>query len=128
MKKILLATVLVSGLPSIAYGQSDNGYCEAIALHDVPAIENASMLSEKGSKITYISQVAYDKSLMTMKFCIKGGMCYPLTGIFFNDTKSTENVPMIKFTNCKIGNKVISEDKDEKQYELLRIKHYQQAP
>lgn len=67
MKKLFLTTVLALGLPAVAYGQSEE-YCEAIALHDVPAIENATM---------------------------------------------------IKFINCKVGKKIISEDNGEKQYQSI---------
>lgn len=50
MKKLFLTTVLALGLPAVAYGQSEE-YCEAIALHDVPAIENATMIKFINCKV-----------------------------------------------------------------------------
>lgn len=70
--------------------------CEAVALRDVPAIENSDSILKRGEHDTAITQYRVNKETGTKSFCSHGGYCYPaeslrLTNCAIDKTRHSEN-------------------------------------
>jgi hypothetical protein len=82
--------------------------CEAIALRDVPAVEDASSVLKRGQIDGAITQYRVNKKTGNSVFCSHGGYCYP-THILENE----RNVEALRLTNCKIGARDSFDDPDD---------------
>ncbi len=112
---IVRISVCVSALflaaPSAALQAAD--ICGAVALRDVPAIENPSSILARGEHDTAITQYRVNKKTGLTSFCSHGGYCYP-THVFINGKK----VEALRLTNCKIGKRDPYNDPDETFYTI----------
>lgn len=82
--------------------------CEAVALHDVPAIGNPAAVLKRGGRDRAVTQYRVNKKTGMTSFCSHGGSCYP-TSVVENGHK----VEALKLTNCKIGARDPFDDPDE---------------
>jgi hypothetical protein len=85
--------------------------CKAVALRDVPAIEDPQSILKRGEYDTAITQYRIDKKTGQTSFCSHGGYCYP-THINENGSK----VEALRLTNCRIGARDPYDDPDEITY------------
>jgi hypothetical protein len=82
--------------------------CKAVALRDVPAIDDPKSILRSGEYDTAITQYRVDKKTGQTSFCSHGGYCYP-THISENGRK----VEALRLTNCKVGARDPYDDPDE---------------
>lgn len=106
--------VAASAMPAFAAD-----ICEAIALRDVPALENPSSILQRGERDTAITQYRVNKATGMASFCSHGGYCYP-THVFVDGRK----VEALRLTNCKVGKMDDYDDPDDFFYsvDVLRSK------
>jgi len=88
---VLLAAALIPGIPRAA------DICAAVALRDVPAIEDASSIIRKGQQDTAITQYRVDKATGQTSFCSHGGYCYPARIQVGGD-----QLEALRLTNCQV--------------------------
>ena len=94
--KIVLSLAAVLTLAGIS-GSAFADVCKALALRDVPAIDDPQYIIKRGDYETGVSIYRIDKNTGEASFCQHGGLCYP-TQIIENGTK----VEALRLTNCKI--------------------------
>jgi len=85
MKRLLISSAMTL-LVGPAYVAD---ICEAVALHDVPAVENPESILERGERDPAISGYGFNKEIGQYVFCSHGGYCYPAAAL--------------RLLNCKIG-------------------------
>jgi hypothetical protein len=75
---ITMRTFIVLGISIAAIGTARGAgdLCEAIALRDVPAIEDPSSILKRGEHDTAITQFRVDKKTGATSYCSHGGYCY----------------------------------------------------
>jgi hypothetical protein len=96
MKLILWASFLL--IAAGVTGSHAADICKAIALRDVPAIEQPTSIIKRGDYDDAITQFRVDKDTGDTSFCSHGGYCYP-THILDNGNK----MEALRLTNCKVG-------------------------
>jgi hypothetical protein len=87
--------------------------CRAVALRDVPSLDDPSSILKRGEYDEAITQYRVDKKTGETSFCSHGGFCYP--------THINENggpVEALQLTNCKIGKRDPYDDPDMVFYEV----------
>jgi hypothetical protein len=87
--------------------------CEAIALHDAPAIDDPATVLKKGERDTAVTQYRVNKKTGETSICSHGGACFPLYV-----TDNGQKVEALRLTNCKVGAKDPFDDPDETLYNL----------
>jgi len=105
---LLLALLFV---PPLAARAAD--VCKAIALRDVPALENSASILKEGELDTAITQYRVNKKTGEALFCSHGGYCYP-THVQENGNK----IEALKLTNCQVGKRDGFDDPDEIYYSV----------
>jgi hypothetical protein len=70
--------VAVLGASLFSIGTQAADICTAVALRDVPAIEDSSSMLKKGQFDTAITQYRVNKRTGETSFCSHGGYCYPI--------------------------------------------------
>lgn len=103
---VLLA--LAAATPAVAAD-----ICEAIALHDVPSLDNPEAILKKGERDRAVSQYRVNKKTGATSICSHGGSCYPLFLI-----ENGQKIEALRLTNCKVGAKDPFDDPDEIFYNL----------
>jgi hypothetical protein len=106
MKPFALIAVLLATAPALPAAAAD--ICEAIALRDVPALEDPTSILPAGKRDTAITQYRVNKKTGMASFCSHGGYCYP-TQVFVDGQK----VEALRLTNCKVGKKDGYNDPDD---------------
>jgi hypothetical protein len=94
--------------------------CSAIALRNVPAIENDDSIVEKGNLLTSITQYRVNKKTGKVVFCSYGGYCYPK----YIDINGNLLLAL-KLTNCRVADNPVPNsflDDDEIFYSLDEIR------
>jgi hypothetical protein len=114
-----LAQVLIVICVFAATSSRAEDICEALALHDVPAIGNPDAILKAGDHVAALTQYRVNKKNGETSFCSNGGICYPITVI-----DSGRKVVALRLTNCKIGARNPTEDPDNILYniETMRAK------
>ena len=105
-----LSTLLILFAATPSYAAD---ICEAIALHDVPSIDNPEAILKKGERDTAVSQYRINKKTGEASICSHGGSCYPLVV-----TEGGQKIEALRLTNCKVGAKDPFDDPDETFYNL----------
>jgi hypothetical protein len=90
----LSVMVLASGIASSRAAD----ICKAVALRDIPAIENPEAIIKRGDYDTAITGYRVNKKTDEASFCSHGGYCYPTHLI-----ENGEKVEALRLTNRKIG-------------------------
>src|ERR1700741_1491484 len=72
--------------------------CEALALRDVPALDDPSSILKRGELDGAITQYRVNKRTGKSSFCSLGGYCYPTHAV-----ENGHTVEALKLTNCKVG-------------------------
>lgn len=85
--------------------------CRAIALHDVPSIEDPSSFLKRGDIDTAITQYRVDKKSGQTSFCSHGGYCYPAA-----ISQNGQTVEFLQLINCTIGEEDTSFPDDDYRY------------
>ena len=68
----------VLGASLFSIGTQAADICTAVALRDVPAIEDSSSMLKKGQFDTAITRYRVNKRTGETSFCSHGGYCYPI--------------------------------------------------
>lgn len=108
--RFALAAIMIASAPGVAQAAD---ICKALALHDVPAVEDPGSIIRKGEYDTSVTQYTVDKKTGTTAFCSHGGYCYP-THIVVGGKK----VEALRLTNCKINRSQHDDIGDEVIYGL----------
>lgn len=108
LRLLLLILVVLEG--SSAWAAD---ICRAIALQDIPSLENPSSILKKGDYDTAITQYRVSKKDGQDSFCSHGGYCYPR-----HITFSGKRTEVLSLTNCKIGKKDSYNDDEFTYYEI----------
>jgi hypothetical protein len=108
LARVFIACTTLGATPALAAD-----ICEAVALHDVPAIGNPAAILKAGEHDTAVTQYRVNKKTGETSFCSHGGSCYPIT-IIENGAK----LVALRLTNCKIGARDPFEDPDEILYNV----------
>ena len=98
--KIIFATLSVLWSLCFSFDVLAADSCKAIALRDVPALEDPSSILRRGEYDTGITQYRVSKQTGLASLCSHGGYCYP-THVFVDGIK----VKVLRLTNCKVGKK-----------------------
>jgi hypothetical protein len=109
----LIATVAMTGMIVIVGRSNAADVCEAIALRNVPAIENPSSVLKAGDFDTAITQYRVNKKTGQTSFCSHGGYCYPTHTVV-----NGRNVEALRLTNCKVGKRDPYDDTDDVLYSV----------
>jgi hypothetical protein len=72
--------------------------CKAVALRDVPSLDDPGSVLRKGDFDEAVTQYRIDKKTGLPSICSHGGYCYPTAII-----ESGKQVDVLQLTNCKIG-------------------------
>jgi hypothetical protein len=113
MRKIISMLLLAATTTFTTNAWAEIDLCKAVALRDVPAIEDQSSIIKRGDSYTAISQYNVNKKTGVITMCSHGGYCYPTQVI-----EGGRRVEALRLTNCKIG-KPSYHDADETSYELI---------
>jgi hypothetical protein len=90
--------------------------CEAVAMHDVPAIGNPDAILKAGEHDTAVTQYRVNKKTGETSFCSHGGSCYPITVV-----DNGRKVIALRLANCKIGARDPFDDPDQILYNIEPI-------
>ena len=74
--------------------------CKALALQDVPSVEDPSSILHKGETDDSVTQYRVDKKTGEAVFCSHGGYCYPAHTLV-----NGKKVEAFRLINCKVGKK-----------------------
>src|SRR5262249_12945164 len=102
-------TAIIIGF-SMATAQAED-ICKAIALRDIPSVDNPDAILKAGTYQKAVTQYRLDKKTGIASFCAHGGSCYP---VFLTvDGKKTE---ALRLENCTVEKKKDYEDDEEITY------------
>jgi len=88
--------------------------CEAVALRDVPAMEDPTSILSRGEHDPAVTQYRVNKKTGVTSFCSHGGYCCPT-----HLTVKGHKVEALRLTNCKIGKRYDDKnDPDEIMYDV----------
>jgi hypothetical protein len=90
--------VAVLGASLFSIGTQAADICTAVALRDVPAIEDSSSMLKKGQFDTAITQYRVNKRTGETSFCSHGGYCYPI-----RIQVGGGLLEALKLTNCQVA-------------------------
>ena len=93
-----VAFVAVLGASLFSMGAQAADICTAVALRDVPALENRSSILKKGQLDTAITQYRVNKRTGETSFCSHGGYCYPSRIQIGGDLLAA-----LRLTNCQVA-------------------------
>jgi len=79
------------------YGADAADICTAVAVRDVPALEDSSSILKTGEYDTAITQYRVNKRTGQTSFCSHGGYCYPTRVEISGDL-----LDALKLTNCRV--------------------------
>jgi hypothetical protein len=113
VRLIVLAVALAALCLTAAAPAGAEDICEAIALRDVPDIDNPANVLKRGERDTAITQYRVNKHSGLTSFCSHGGGCYP-THVVVDGQK----IEALRLTNCKIGKQDEWDDPDEVLYHV----------
>ena len=88
----------VLGASLFSIGTQAADICTAVALRDVPAIEDSSSMLKKGQFDTAITQYRVNKRTGETSFCSHGGYCYPI-----RIQVGGGRLEALKLTNCQVA-------------------------
>lgn len=88
MNRVLNCALLGAAMISAGSARAAD-VCEAVALHDVPAVENPSSILRRGALDTAVTGYHVNRETGERTFCSHGGYCYPAEAL--------------RLTNCKVG-------------------------
>jgi hypothetical protein len=74
--RVFAALFFIIGWATSAVAGAED-QCEAVALNDVPAIEQPDSVKKQGEKEFGVTQYRVDKATGTSSLCSHGGYCYP---------------------------------------------------
>ncbi|MFZ1964144.1 MAG: hypothetical protein WAU78_11890 [Roseiarcus sp.] len=106
---------IITALALLALGTSAGAadVCEAVALRNVPALEDPSAVIRRGDHDTGIAQYRVSKKTGEDELCSHGGYCYPV-----HATESGQRIEVLRLTNCSIGARDPYDDPDDIFYRL----------
>jgi len=106
-------TLSVVALLAIAGAGSSRAadICEAVALHDVPSLEDPASVLKKGQRDEAVTQYRVNKKTGLTSLCSHGGYCYPTYVI-----EDGHKVEALRLTNCKVAARDSFQDPDETFY------------
>ncbi|WP_156927633.1 hypothetical protein [Bradyrhizobium sp. Tv2a-2] len=110
MKRAILSFVLLLLMPLAALAADA---CKAVALHDVPALEDPASVLKTGELDTAVTQYRVNKKTGEASFCSHGGYCYPT-----HLREDGEPVEVLKLVNCQIGKQDDFDDPEDVYYDL----------
>lgn len=113
-----VAFFAVLGVSLFSGGAQAADICAALALRDVPAIEDSGAILKKGQLDTGITQYRVDKRSGETSFCSHGGYCYPIRIRVGEDI-----LEALKLTNCQVAdNRPPFDDGEYLDYEVEPIR------
>lgn len=95
-RRPVFVAVLAAALLSVNARAAD--ICAAVALRDVPAIEDSSSILKKGQLDTAITEYRVNKRTGETSFCSHGGYCYPIRIQVGGDL-----LEALRLTNCRVA-------------------------
>jgi hypothetical protein len=113
MRSDLRVVVAMAVLIASAQASRAADICEAVALRDVPAIEDPTSILSRGQRDTAITQYRVNKKTGVATFCSHGGYCYPT-----HLTVDGKKVEALRLTNCKVGKRMTDNDPDDIYYDV----------
>jgi hypothetical protein len=114
-RSVAFVAVLGASLFSVAAQAAD--ICTAVALRDVPAIEDSSSILKKGRLDTAITQYRVNKRTGQTSFCSHGGYCYPIRIEVRGDL-----LEALKLTNCRVADRPPFDEGEYLDYEVEPIR------
>jgi hypothetical protein len=87
--------------------------CDAVALRDLPALEDPSSVLKRGEHDGTVTQYRINKKTGDASICSHGGYCYPAM-----ITENGKRVETLHIANCKIGARDSFDDPDEVYYSV----------
>ena len=87
--------------------------CQAIALHDVKAVDVPDAVLKKGERDEAVTQYRVNKKTGEATLCSHGGACFPVAVL-----ENGQKVEALRLTNCRVGAKDPFDDPDETFYNL----------
>jgi hypothetical protein len=91
--------------------------CSAVAVRDVPAIEDSSSILKKGEIDDAITQYLVNKRTGRTFFCSHGGYCYPTRVEVRGDL-----LEALRLTNCRVADKPGYSDAENITYDVEPIR------
>ena len=97
--------------------------CTAVAVRDVPALEDSSSVLKKGDLDTAVTQYRVNKQTGRTTLCSHGGYCYPMRIAVGGDL-----LEALRLTNCKVASQPSFDDGENLIYDLEPVRSKIPAP